>query len=69
MASKKEMHQLVRQAMLQGWIVTRTKGSHLKWTSPAGDIVISSSTPSDPRTIKNTKRDLRIRGFIEIRKK
>lgn len=64
----KDLTVLVRKAKSQGWTITYTGGGHLKWVSPTGEIVFSSSTPSDTRTLKNTKQQLKMRGFIEIRK-
>jgi predicted RNA binding protein YcfA (HicA-like mRNA interferase family) len=68
MSMKKEVHQLIELAVMQGWSVERTKGSHLKWLSPLGAIMFSASTPSDTRAIQNIKKELRLRGFIELKK-
>jgi hypothetical protein len=67
--SNKEVTQLIREAVNQGWTVTKTKGEHFKWVSPLGVVVFSSQTPSDRRAIMNLKQDLKKRGFIEIEKK
>lgn len=64
----KEMNQLVALAEQQGWTVEKTKNNHLRWTSPAGRNVFSPSTPSDGRFIKNTIRDLKAYGFIELKR-
>lgn len=68
MSDEKEMKQLQKLAEKQGWVVTMTSKNHTKWMSPFGGIVISSSTPSDRRTLTHLKRDLRVNGFIEIKK-
>jgi predicted RNA binding protein YcfA (HicA-like mRNA interferase family) len=69
MSVKKDVEQLIHVAQDQGWHVTKTKGSHWKWTSPQGAIVFSGQTPSDLRALKNIKRELRLRGFIELKPK
>lgn len=66
--SFKDLRQLVKQAEKQGWEVTRTGGDHLKWVSPLGAFFFSASTPSDIRGLKNLKRDLRVYGFIELKR-
>jgi len=65
----KDLSNLVRVASKQGWVITYTNGGHLRWVSPAGRTVFSSSTPSDRRSIKNIRKELRLRGFIELRTK
>lgn len=66
MSSRREVQALVRVAEQQGWTVEHTKNNHLKWLSPRGGIVYSSSTPSDHRALANLKRDLRVYGFIAV---
>ena len=63
----KDISQLVVKAEKQGWEITVTNGTHLKWVSPLGEIMYSSMTPRHPVTIKKIKKDLRLRGFIEIK--
>lgn len=69
MGLPKEVNQLVKQAKAQGWFITRTKTTHLKWMSPTGKFFFSSGTPSDSRAIKNLKRDLKVNGFLEFNNK
>lgn len=69
MTSSKDVNVLIKQAQKQGWEVTITKGMHLKWVSATGSFFFSACTPSDVRTVKNIKRDLRLNGFVEIKKK
>ena len=58
-----------QEAEKQGWVVTRTGGDHIKFLPPNGmSMVICSSSPSDHFTLRLLKRDLRVRGFIEITK-
>ena len=60
---KKELKRLRRMAERAGWNVDRTKKNHLRWRSPTGEMVITSSTPSDSRAIHSIKRDLRRAGM------
>jgi predicted RNA binding protein YcfA (HicA-like mRNA interferase family) len=69
MSNTREIQALVKDAERQGWVVVTTKGNHLKWLSPLGGIVYSSSTPSDHRALANLRRDLRVYGLIEVTKK
>ena len=63
MQAKKDIKQLSRKAQKQGWTVSLTGGSHLKWTSPRGEKVFSSYTPSDDFALKKIIRDLKKRGY------
>jgi predicted RNA binding protein YcfA (HicA-like mRNA interferase family) len=63
MSGKKDMQQLARKAEKQGWVIEISKGTHMKWTSPAGEKVFSSYSPSDHRAIQNTIRELRKKGY------
>ena len=65
----KELSLLAKQAISQGWNVSKTNGGHLKWVAPTGNFFYSALTPSDPRSIKNIQRDLRVNGFLIIQKK
>ena len=68
MASRRDIEQLIKEAVCQGWEVTPTKKSHYKWLSPLGAFFFSASTPSDHRAINNIKRDLKRYGFIEVKR-
>lgn len=61
----KELKPIIRQAERQGWIVTQTKASHLRWKSPGGRSVFSALTPSDWRATRNILRMLKEAGFKE----
>jgi hypothetical protein len=53
-----------RAARKARWAVTRTDGNHLKWTSPAGDFVITPASPRGGRhSIANTLAELRRAGL------
>lgn len=63
---RKDIGVLIKQAETQGWTVEYTKKNHYKWTAPNGVFFFSGSTPSDHRSMKALKRDLRVNGFVEI---
>jgi hypothetical protein len=64
----KELTQLMRKAETQGWVIERRRNGHFKWVSPEGHIVFTGGTHSDPRSIKNVIQELRVGGFIHIKK-
>lgn len=61
----KDWRKIKKSAESQGWSVVQTS-KHIKWTSPGGEVVISGSTPSDPRAGKNFLSRLRQRGLKDI---
>jgi hypothetical protein len=61
---KKQIRELIRIAEAQGWEVTPTNSSHLRWRGPEGHgLVFTPSTPSDWRSIKNATAQLRRAGL------
>ena len=56
---------MIRLAQSQGWTVSLTNGGHYRWTPPRKDapLVITASTPSDLRALKNIKSRLRKAGL------
>jgi predicted RNA binding protein YcfA (HicA-like mRNA interferase family) len=48
-----------------GWTVTHTRSGHLRWRSPDGVTVFTPSTPSDHRSSKNSRAQLRRAGLKE----
>lgn len=54
---------LQRLAEAQGWTCEKTTGGHHKWTSPDGQIVGHSGTPSDWRAIDNFRAELKRKGL------
>ena len=54
---------LMREAINQGWTVELTKNGHIKFVAPDGSVVFAASTPSDYRSWRNTRSELRRRGF------
>jgi hypothetical protein len=67
---RKTIQELKKQAEAQGWTVSYTKAGHWKWIAPDPDkgMVVCSSTPSDFYTLNLLRRDLRVRGFVEVKK-
>lgn len=59
---------LARAAREAGWSIVVTGGGHLRWRSPSGSVVITSSTPGDHRGARNAARHLR-RAGLDGRKK
>lgn len=54
-----ELRKHIRWAEENGWSVSRTKKNHLKFTRDGVPSVFFSGTPSDRRSIKNHKSQLR----------
>src|SRR5271166_2296559 len=54
---------LVAAALAQGWSVTPTKGGHIKFQSPQGNVVFAGGTPSDWRASRNLRAQLRRAGL------
>lgn len=64
MSLKKDLNDLQKKAVAQGWEITLRKNSgHYKWIAPSGKFVFTSSTPSDWRAIHKIIKDLRSNGF------
>ncbi|MFT8522717.1 hypothetical protein [Gluconobacter oxydans] len=54
-----DMRQLRRQAAALGWTASRTNGGHLRWPHEMGGLVFRPSTPSDVRSIRNTRAQIK----------
>jgi len=54
---------LAAHAIAAGWTIRPTRRGHLLWTAPTGARVITSSTPSDPRAVRNHRAALRRAGL------
>lgn len=51
---------LLKLARTGGWLLSPTRGGHLRLEHPEADrVVITSSTPSDHRTLVNTRAEMR----------
>jgi hypothetical protein len=59
----KKTRDFARFAMERGWQVSITNGGHLKFVSPTGTVLFTSSTPSDWRAWKNFRSQLRRQGL------
>jgi hypothetical protein len=55
-----------RAALRAGWRIERTT-RHLAWTSPAGTVVITASTPGDRRARLNDLAELPRAGLPPLR--
>lgn len=61
---KPEWREAARKALDQGWVIEFTSGGHIKWSPPNGRTpVISSNTPGDHRSVKNTLAELARAGL------
>lgn len=58
-----DIRALIKQAQSSGFDVSFTSKNHLKFTSPAGDVVFGSSTPKDHRSVLNMRSRLRKVGL------
>ena len=60
-----EMRVLLKQAERQGWRVSPTRSGHIKFVPPDPSIpaLVTGSTPSDRRSLRNLQADLRRRGL------
>ncbi len=65
LSSDRDFRELFDKATTAGWRVERTGGNHVRLLSPDRSVppVITSSTPSDPRAIKNLRAMLRRYGL------
>lgn len=59
-----DLDKLITQARRAGWRVEKTRGGHWKFWSPDGKhAVVSSSTPSDRRSMSNLRAQLKRAGY------
>ncbi|MFB8831266.1 type II toxin-antitoxin system HicA family toxin [Azotobacter salinestris] len=56
---KKSLRALAEFAIAEGWSVRRTRGNHLCFFKAGCAPIFTSSTPSDFRTSRNAKAQLR----------
>jgi hypothetical protein len=69
MSIRKELKILIDEAYKQGWEVTITNSNHLRWRTPSGGIVFTSYSPSDTRALYRIRKDLKLNGFIELKRR
>jgi hypothetical protein len=56
---KRDLKQMLRRAEASGWSVAPTRSGHWKLLHPAGGIVVTGSTPSDYRALRNFRAQMR----------
>ena len=59
----RELRPLARYACKAGWHISVTRGGHLRWRSPDGELVFTARTPSDRRNRLNVRAELRRAGL------
>lgn len=65
MSGRKELKKLRDDLKKDGWLYRRTGKGHHQMKSPDGrHIVVIPDTPSDPRTVKNVRQDLKRAGYV-----
>jgi hypothetical protein len=57
------LRRLARHAEAHGWTIRHTRDGHLVWIAPTGQRVVSASTPSDRRGLRNHRARLRRAGL------
>lgn len=58
MASK-DVKQFLRRIEQQGWSWYRRKSGHLRLDGPNGEVVFTSVTPGDRKSLRNLQQDMR----------
>lgn len=69
LSSNKKLREYAQKALDAGWRIEKGhRGSHLKWypPDPDKDFIVTSSSPSDHRALKKIRRDLRVRGGLDV---
>ena len=61
--NKKDIRHLLKQATLQGAVVTVGRNNHHRVLCPNGAIVVIASSPSDHRAAANIRAMLRRQGI------
>lgn len=59
-----DLDQILREAEKQGCRIEQSKGNHWKIFVPNGSIIVTASTPSDYRSLRNTRARLRKAGIV-----
>jgi len=59
-----QLRAYARRAQVQGWVITRYSGGHLKWQPPGGRAVFTPVSPSGGnRSVDNVLAKLRRAGL------
>lgn len=69
MSIRKELKTLIDEASHQGWEITITNSNHLRWRTPLGATVFTSYSPSDRKALYRIRKDLKLNGFIELKRR
>lgn len=59
----KDLRVVVRQCRKAGFEVVQTRGNHLAFYAPDGEIIVGAFTPSDYRSMKNLMARLHRHGL------
>ena len=55
---KKDLKALIQAYRDKGWVIEKTNSQHWRFRGPRGELVHTSSTPSDWRAFQNMKAQL-----------
>lgn len=64
-SKSKDTNDLIKRAQKAGWTAEKTRGSHIRLTSPTGVVVHHASTSGDWRSLRNFRARLR-RGGLDV---
>ncbi len=62
-AATPEIKKLLRRAKAAGWSATISGGGHIRLQHPEGGLIFGPMTPSDHRSYKNFRSELKKRGI------
>jgi hypothetical protein len=62
MSAQKDIQQLVRKLVRQGWAAVIAKSGHWRLTAPSGEQMTCASSPKGDRALKNARSDARRLG-------
>ena len=57
--NSKDIRSLARNSKTNGWTTSMTGSGDLRWDHPSGAFLFSATTPSDRRSIKNLRVQMR----------
>lgn len=52
----KEIEKLARLARRQGWVVAKTRGGHVRFVSPGGEVVVAPTSGCSSSLLQTRKR-------------
>jgi hypothetical protein len=58
----REIKDLIEKLYQEDWDIERTRNGHYKFKSPTGKVVYGPQTPSDMRSYRNIRAELRRAG-------